>query len=345
MEAKGNVGATGLVASLLPVAAGLAASAMLAVDYLRPAPVFCAEDSGCAALKRTVFAMPMGVPTPLLGLVGFAALGAAAPLGGRRARAAQLGMAAVAGLAGVLFVVLQVLLGHLCPYCLVADTSGLASLVIAAWRLRSEPESAGPSLRFRLVGGGTLAAAAALPLATGFRADVTPAVIRAEIARAPRGEVTIVDFVDFECPFCRMTHAELSPVLESHRGRIHLVRRQVPLRMHPHAQDAARAACCAAQLGQGDAMADALFGADVDTLTPEGCEKIAEGLGLPLDAYRECVKSPATDASIQADKDEFKAARGYALPTIWIDDTLLVGAQPRERLAEALHAALARAGS
>ena len=190
-----------------------------------------------------------------------------------------------------------------------------------------------------------MVAAAAIPLVGGFHANTTPPAIHDEIARSPAGLVTVVDFVDFECPFCRMTHAELEPVLESHKDKIHLVRRQVPLTMHPHARDAARAACCSEKLGKGDEMANALFTAEVEDLTPEGCEKLAAALGLPLDAYRACVQSPATDASIDADKEEFKAAHGYALPTIWVDETPMIGARPREDIEKVVGEALAKRGS
>ena len=339
-------GLAGLVASVAAAVAGLAASAMLLVDYVRPAPVFCAEGGGCDALKHTVFAMPFGVPLPVVGLAGFVALGASALVPGRRARRAQVALAACAGLAGAALLALQALLGHLCPYCCVADGGGVLSLAIAAFRLRTErPGARVGGWGASLGGAASLVAAAAVPLAAGLHVDPTPQVIRAEIAQAPAGVLTVVDFVDFECPFCRMVQAELAPVLESHRGKIHLVRRQVPLTMHAHARDAARAACCAQRLGQGDAMADALFAADVDELTPEGCEKIAASLGLPLDPYRACIASPATDASIDADKAEFKAAGGYALPTLWIGQTPVIGAQPREELAKGVHEALAKLGS
>jgi uncharacterized membrane protein/predicted DsbA family dithiol-disulfide isomerase len=348
MESQRNA-VIALGASLVPAAAGIAASAMLLVDYVRPAPVFCAESSGCAALKHTVFAAPMGVPLPLVGLLGFVALAASALVSGRRARMAQLGLAFVAGLVGVVLLSLQVLVGHFCPYCTVADASGLASLAAAAWRYGNrERDGSGVAGRWRIAGAGTVVAAAAVPLVAGFHVNTTPKVIHDEIAQtralAGSGEVTVVDFVDFECPFCRMTHSEMQPVLESHRSQIRLVRRQVPLQMHPHARDAARAACCGERLGQGDAMADALFTVDVDELTPAGCEKIAERLGLPLDAYRACVQSPATEAAIDADRSEFKAAGGFALPTIWIDETPLVGAQPRDEVDRIVGEAIAKRG-
>jgi predicted DsbA family dithiol-disulfide isomerase/uncharacterized membrane protein len=344
MANERTAGALGLVGSLLPVLAGLVASAMLVVDYTRPAPVFCVEGGGCDALKHTALAMPLGVPLPFLGVAGFLALGVSSLLGGPRARLVQLALAAVGGLVGLALLVAQLRIGTLCPYCCVADGSGVLSAAVASARLWLASDARPPRV-FAYVGAVLVALAPAVPLVTGFRVSTVPRVIRDELAGTPRGMVTIVDFVDFECPFCRLTHSELEPVLEAHRGQVRLIRRQVPLRMHAHAMDAARAACCAEKLGDGDAMAEALFSSPVDELTPDGCEKIAQRVGMSLDPYRACVSDPATDALIAADKAEFQAAGGFALPTLWIGETPVVGAQPRERLEEALRGALARAGS
>ncbi len=334
----------GLAVSLVPVLAALVASTALVVDYVRPIPVYCTEGGGCDALRHTAIAAPLGVPLPALGVAGFFAMGLVALLPGRRARVAQLLLSGAAALTGAGLLVAQLALRNFCPYCCVVDASGIASLLAAAWRMRSAAEGS-PPLRVALAGAASLPLAVLIPLVAGLHMSTTPRVIRDEMAATPRGEATIVDFVDFECPFCRMTHAELEPLVQEHRSGLRLVRRQVPLSSHPHAHDAARAACCGEQLGQGDAMADALFAAPVEDLTPEGCERIAQRIGLPIGPYRACVSSPATEARIEADRAEFKAAGGYALPTLWIGDEELVGAQPREALAGAIQRALTRAGS
>ncbi len=344
MQERTTSGAAPLIASLSPVLAGLAASAALAVDYLQPKPVFCSEGGGCAALRETAFAAVLGVPTPLVGLAGFLALGVASLLAGRRARVAQAALGVIAGLAGAVLLAAQWAFGHFCPYCAVTDVSGIASAFVGCWRLLVAPgDAARPHRGLPFAGAAAMLAAAAAPLGVGaWLAGRAPAVIRAEMARTPPGTVTVVDFVDFECPYCRMTQAALAPLLDQHRVRV--VRRQVPLSMHPHALDAARAACCGEQLGKGDAMADALFSAPVESLTPAGCEKIAQASGVPLDAYRACVADPKTDARIASDKADFKAAGGFALPTLWIGGHELVGAQTRPTLEKALGDAQAHAG-
>jgi uncharacterized membrane protein/predicted DsbA family dithiol-disulfide isomerase len=332
-----------ILLSIVPALVGLSASAMLAVDYVRIAPVFCTDAGGCEAVKRTPFAALFGVPTPFFGLLGFAAIGVVALIPGRRARAAQVALSAFAALVGVSLFGVQVRLGRFCPYCCMADACGVAALVAAVGRVRRASERAPAALL--IAAGACLGVAGLLPFGVGMRATRgVPAVIRREMAATASGQVAVVDFVDFECPFCRMTNATLEPLIAAHRDRIHLVRRQVPLRIHAHAMDAARAACCGAELGQGDAMASALFRADVRELTPEGCEKIAERLGMSLPAYRACVADPKTEARIEEDRGEFKAAGGVALPTLWIGEVQLVGAQPARTLTVTLDRALAHAG-
>jgi 2-hydroxychromene-2-carboxylate isomerase len=91
-------------------------------------------------------------------------------------------------------------------------------------------------------------------------------------------------------------------------------------------------------------MAASLFATDVESLTPEGCRKLAEALGISAEAYEACVADRSTDASIDADYAEFKSAGGYALPTIWIGKHQLVGARSREDLAKALEDELSAPG-
>ena len=267
-------------ALLVPTLAGLIASAMLFVDYARPAPVFCAEGSGCGLLRQSSFASLFGIPTPAYGLLGFTAIGLLALLRGSNVRSALIVVSTVGAVVASWLLSLQFRFDVWCKFCIVTDTSAILVLGLSLWRAIAKwdpPEAR--VLRGALAA--VLVPAIGIPIGIGYsRKLVIPDVIAAELSATPRGEVTVVDFVDFECPFCRMTHAELSPILAAHRDRIRLVRKQVPLRMHEHARDAARAACCGETMGKGDAMADALFSAEVEDLTVDGCAKLAASLGL-----------------------------------------------------------------
>ena len=324
-------------------AAALAASAVLLVDYVRPAPVFCDPEGGCGIVRRTIFAYPLGIPTPLLGIGGFLAIGLAQLLPGRRARVAQASLAAFGAIVAAGLLALQASMKALCPYCAVADVSALLLFGLSVARaLRGwDPPSSRPHRAGALAG---ILLAVGAPILVGMTKkaipDALPAVIADEMRRTPRDKVTVVDFVDFECPFCRMTHVQLAPLLAERKEKVRVLRKHVPLRMHAHAMDAARAACCGELLGKGEEMAEALFTTPAEELTPEGCEALALKNGLDATRFRECLKDPSIDARIRADGDTFRAARGHGLPTIYVDGTKLEGAQERAVLQATLDGAI-----
>ena len=231
----------------------------LLVDYLRPAPVFCAEGGGCDAVKHTVFAAPLGVPMPAFGALGFAVLAVLLMLSGPRVRTLHLVAAVLGAIVGAGLIGVQLLLRTLCPYCLVSDVSACLACGVAIWRFKGgwDLDASGA---YR---GALAAVVVAVPgavLAFGLNAKVhLPDVIAEEMSKAPKGQATVVEFVDFECPFCRDEYADLAPMLSEEKDHVRVVRKLVPLtKIHPHALEAARAACCADLLGKGDAMADAL---------------------------------------------------------------------------------------
>ena len=328
---------------IIVCAVALVASSLLLVDYVRPAPVFCAAEGGCGVVKRTVFAYPLGIPTPLLGIGGFLAIGLAQLILGRRARIAQAMLAAFGGIVAAGLLIVQASLKTICPFCAVADVSALVLLGLSVARaLRGwEP----PEHKLQLVGGSlAVVAAVVAPIAIGMSKKVipsaVPAVVAEEMRKTPRGKITVVDFVDFECPFCRMTHTDFGPMLAARVDKIRVARKHVPLRMHAHAMDAARAACCGERLGKTDAMAEALFTADPADLTPAGTEAIAVKLGLDAAEFRKCLEDPAIAERIKADGDAFRAAGAHGLPTIFIEGEKLEGAQDPAVLKGTLDAAI-----
>jgi uncharacterized membrane protein/predicted DsbA family dithiol-disulfide isomerase len=337
-----------LLALLLPILVALATSTLLLVDYLREIPVICAEGGGCDAIKRTPFSHVLGIPVPAFGVVAFLALGGLAIARGETGRRLYVWGAISVGIVGSGLIFLQSLIGAFCIFCVITDAASIVIALSALYRNRLCPPAISGSSR-REAGVIALALALVVPLAVAvLKRPALPPVIAEELAKAPKGQVVVVDFADFECPFCRMTHEELEPLLEEHKSQIHLVRELVPLtRIHPHALDAARAACCGELLGKGDAMANALFAAPVEQLTVPGCEQLALTLGLDLTAYRACITDPHTDARIHADRETFDKAsvKGDGLPLLWIGEQKLMGAHDRATLQHVLDKAIARAGS
>jgi predicted DsbA family dithiol-disulfide isomerase len=137
-------------------------------------------------------------------------------------------------------------------------------------------------------------------------------------------------------------HENLIAALKGHEHRVRLVRKQVPLRMHPHAPDAALAAACADKMGQGDRMADGLFRAPVGSLTPQGTTKMAVAMGLDEPAFVKCLNDPATGAVQVRDRALYDAVGGDGLPLLWVGYTRLEGLTPEAEVRRVLDAELAR---
>ncbi|MBX3188088.1 MAG: thioredoxin domain-containing protein [Labilithrix sp.] len=166
-----------------------------------------------------------------------------------------------------------------------------------------------------------------------------PSVIRDELERAPRGTVTIVFFTDFQCPFCRRTHVALAPLLAQSDGRVKVVLRHVPLKSHPDARTAARAAVCGEQLGARSDFAHALFTAP--DLGETAVEEVAVDHGADRARFRQCVVDPATDARIDRDTAMFDEVSGDGVPLLYVGKTRLEGGQSTRALEVAIEAARA----
>jgi protein-disulfide isomerase len=309
------------VLSILAVclaAVGLGASLASLVDYLGPVPQFCAE-SGCATVRASAWAHLLGVPMPVFGVVYFVAMLVLAVVPRPRLRTALAIAGAVWAL--VLIGVQAFALGAWCKLCMIADPAAIAcaiAVVAGASTIR---------VRVALASLGATAAtmALALVLAAPGHAPELPAGTPDFVAQAQApGAATIVELVDFECPFCRALAPKLDNAIARARAPVRIVRKMVPLPKHQHAMAAALAWCCADAQGKGDAMASALFAAEPDALTPDGCEKIAASVGCDLERYRRDL--PAMSARVAADVRDARAAGVHSLPTVFIGGERVVGA-------------------
>ena len=161
-----------------------------------------------------------------------------------------------------------------------------------------------------------------------------PPVIRDELARAPQGTVTVVSFTDFQCPFCRRTHAVLAALVAQREGRVRVVLRHVPLNMHPDARTAARAAVCGESLAAREDLVTALYTAP--DLGEAACEELAVTRGADRETWKRCVADPATDARIDRDKAMYRALDGSGVPLLYVGRTRIDGAPTRSYLEAAI---------
>src|SRR5215510_434550 len=116
-------------------------------------------------------------------------------------------------------------------------------------------------------------------------------------ANAP---IELVEFSDFQCPYCLRAHPILKQVLSTYGDRIHFVYRNYPLPSHPNARPAAEAAQCAAEQGQFWPYHDRLFG-DPGKLSNEDLKQSAVALGLDAGRFNACFASHKYQSKVEAD--------------------------------------------
>lgn len=139
--------------------------------------------------------------------------------------------------------------------------------------------------------------------------------------------VRIVEFSDFQCPFCAKTHPVLEAVRRRHPDRVAVLYRHFPLDdIHPHARQAAVAAECAAAQGRFGEYTTALF-AQQDSLGAKPWTRFAAEVGVrdPA-AFNRCLSTPAPMANVDRDARAGRDTKVEVTPTLVINGTLRPGA-------------------
>ncbi len=299
----------------------LLTSAALLLHYVDPAGAtsFCGDGSGCEAVRKQaprLFGLPHFVP--LSGVVGFVLLLWASFLS--NPRKALLLPALSGGVIGLGLLGYQAFaIGEFCSLCLLVDTLalGIAGAAVALWRT-STPQA--EPLRGWAWGG-----LFALSLNTPAVWDklrpeegLPPAL--AELQQA--GALTVIEFVDLQCPHCRRFTPVLESELELIEKPVHLVRLHVPLAFHPLAQPAARAALCGRSLGKPE-LEERLL---TLPLSEDVWFEHAKALGLDATAFENCLSSDATTTTLAEHRALFDATDMHALPLTYVGNQRIEGA-------------------
>ena len=137
--------------------------------------------------------------------------------------------------------------------------------------------------------------------------------------RGPKdARITLVEFSDFECPYCSLAAPEVISILAAYPKDIRLIYKQFPLPMHPHAPLAAAASLAANEQGKFWQMHDVLF-KNFRHLSREKILELAQGLGLNMDKFTADLDSPKFQAVIKKDVADGEAAGVYGTPSLFID--------------------------
>jgi predicted DsbA family dithiol-disulfide isomerase len=136
--------------------------------------------------------------------------------------------------------------------------------------------------------------------------------------------VTIVEFSDFECPFCKQVQSVLRQIVEKYGREVRLVFKHLPLEGHRNSLPAARAAYCAAEQDRFWQFHDAIFTAS--NLSPPALEQIASDLGLGLPKFQECVASERSRAAVVKDIEAATLLRIESTPSFVVNGKVIKGA-------------------
>ena len=140
-------------------------------------------------------------------------------------------------------------------------------------------------------------------------------------AEAP---VQVVEFADYQCPYCQRVNPDLNKLIDEYAGRVSVVYRDFPLPMHPHAEKAAEAARCAGQQGKFWEYHNLLFH-DKKLDTPD-LKQQATTLHLDSDRFDKCLDSAEEAANVKKDQDEGMKLGLSGTPSFFINGHFISGA-------------------
>jgi len=163
--------------------------------------------------------------------------------------------------------------------------------------------------------------------------------------------LTMLEFTDYQCPFCRRFQAETWPLLKKNyidTGKLRFIVRDLPLQFHSAARPAAEAAHCAGEQGKFWEMHHALLTGD-DPLVNGGIERRAKALGLDSERLQKCMKADRYESAIARNTATADALNIHGTPAFVIgrmangglEGQLVEGAQPYDEFDEALTQLLA----
>ncbi|TMA23315.1 MAG: thioredoxin [Deltaproteobacteria bacterium] len=159
--------------------------------------------------------------------------------------------------------------------------------------------------------------------------------------------MTIVEWSDFQCPFCGRVMPTLEQIEKNYGSDVRVVFKHNPLPMHPNAPYAAKAAIAAQNQGKFWQMHDKLFEANnshaPDGLSQEKVDQMARDIGLDMDKYKADVNAPETQARIAADQAQASRLGANGTPHFFINGARVSGAMPYESFKSVIDAQLKRA--
>jgi protein-disulfide isomerase/rhodanese-related sulfurtransferase/uncharacterized membrane protein len=339
--------------------------------YASPSRPMVCTGNGCDVVRASSYAHLWGIPTPAYGVAMYCALALlifVGPLSDKRwARRLTYGIAVISGAGFLVSLFLSgieaFVLHHWCEWCVasaVTVTIMFALALMEVLRPQPPPEGAAALASLRryvtVVMLGILVGVPAFILLSRVETGGPPTqasdeALREHLVRPdshvigdPNSPVTVVEFSDFECPFCGQAEKTVRRIRRVYGSRVRFVFRQFPLpTIHPFAEKAAEASECAAEQGKFWEAYEKLYDDQMD-LTVPALEQYATDLGLDRARFDRCLTSGAMTARVAQDKSDGQALGVDRTPTFFIDGRKYLGAPDYNTFAQLLDNALASRG-
>jgi len=145
----------------------------------------------------------------------------------------------------------------------------------------------------------------------------------------PNAPIEMIEFSDFQCPFCQRAHATVEQVLATYGDRIRFVYRHYPVQGHAAAKPAAEASECAKEQGKFWPFHDRLF-ANTSKLSDADLKAHAAAVGVDTATFNACVDSHKYRSVVEADARDGDAVGVNGTPAFYINGRMISGAQPFE---------------
>lgn len=156
---------------------------------------------------------------------------------------------------------------------------------------------------------------------------LTVAAAKGAVKGGANAPIEIIEFSDFQCPFCQRAQPTIEQVLKTYGDRVRLVYRHFPLGNHPQARPAAEASECAAEQSRFWPYHDKLF-ANPSRLADADLKQHAAELGLDVSKFNACVDSHKYKAQVETDMRDGEEAGVSGTPAFFINGRMISGAQP-----------------
>lgn len=173
-----------------------------------------------------------------------------------------------------------------------------------------------------------------------------PEIKESDIQTGPRdAKVKIVEYSDFQCPYCRLIHPAMQQVLKEYEGKVLFSYKQFPLSFHPQANNAALASECANEQGKFAEYGDHLFAKQDEWSKTTGTQKFkdyAVKLGIKAVQFNQCLDNKKYQDKINADTEEGQKFGVSGTPGTFVNDQFIGGAVSLDELKKTIDAELAK---